>query len=186
MRASTLLAVRHCESNGQWPDAELTAAGRAQAERLAEALSSQGIARIVSSPYARARETIAPLAGRLGLAIEVDERLAERRLSPLPVDDWRAHVARSFEDLDARAAGGESGGEALARAWAAVQDALETPGSLIVSHGQLLSLVLHHIDRRFGFAEWQAMTNPDVFQIERTPDGALRFERAWPEALAQG
>jgi len=125
-------------------------------------------------------------ARRLGLTIEVDERLAERRLSPRPIDDWRGHVARSFEDLDARAAGGESGREALVRAWAAVQDALETPGTLIVSHGQLLSLVLHRIDGRFGFAGWQAMTNPDVFRFERTAGGELRFEHAQPEALARG
>ncbi len=176
-----LLAVRHCESSGQAPDAPLTAAGYAQAERLADALGSQGIARIVSSPYRRARETALPLAQRLGIEIEVDERLAERRLSPAPLAlaDWRAHVERSFREPDARAPGGESGREAVTRGWAALHDALRVDRTLIASHGQLLSLVLHRIDARFGFAGWSAMTNPDVFRIERDGEGALRFDRAW-------
>jgi len=185
-RAGTLLAVRHCESEGQAPEAALTAAGRAQADRLAEALSAQGIVRIVSSPYRRARDSIAPLADRLRLPVELDERLAEHRLSPQPIDAWREHVARAFVDLDARAPGGDSPRETLARAWAALHDALATPGALIVSHGQLLGLVLHRIDGRFGFAGWQAMTNPDVFRFERTAGGELRFEHAQPEALARG
>jgi 2,3-bisphosphoglycerate-dependent phosphoglycerate mutase len=174
-----VLVVRHCESSGQAPGASLTAKGRQQAEALARWLEESAIARIVSSPYARAVETISPFAQRRGLAVALDERLAERRLSPAPIDDWRDYVARSFAEPDARAPGGESGGEALARGWAALCDALAQPGSLLVSHGQLLALVLHRIDARFGFAAWQAMTNPDVFQIERSASGELRFARVW-------
>jgi hypothetical protein len=46
--------------------------------------------------------------------------------------------------------------------------------------------VLHSIDGRFGFADWQAMTSPDVFRIERAGNGELRFERARPQGLARG
>jgi 2,3-bisphosphoglycerate-dependent phosphoglycerate mutase len=180
--SGALIALRHCESSGQAPDAPLTETGYAQAERLAEALASHGITRIVSSPYRRARESALPLAKRLGLEIEIDERLAERRLSSTHIDDWRAYVERSFVEPEARAPGGESGGEALARGWAALHDALRSGRTLIASHGQLLSLVLHRIDARFGFAGRLAMTNPDVFRIERSAAGALHFERLWESA----
>ena len=50
--------------------------GRRQALALRE-LEGRGITRIVSSPYVRCVETVEPLATTLGLAIDVDGRLAE-------------------------------------------------------------------------------------------------------------
>jgi phosphohistidine phosphatase SixA len=50
--------------------------GRRQALVLRE-LAGRGIVRIVSSPYVRCVETVEPLATTLGLAIDVDARLAE-------------------------------------------------------------------------------------------------------------
>ena len=55
----------------------LHADGHAQARRVAERLSAEGIERIVSSPLVRARATAEPLAAALGLAIEEREDLAE-------------------------------------------------------------------------------------------------------------
>jgi 8-oxo-dGTP diphosphatase len=47
--------------------------GRAQAEALADLLRARGVQRVVSSPYVRCTQTVAPL----GLEIVPDERLAE-------------------------------------------------------------------------------------------------------------
>jgi 2,3-bisphosphoglycerate-dependent phosphoglycerate mutase len=163
-----ILLVRHCESSGQAPEAALTERGRVQAVELASRLSPLGIDHIVSSPYARARATIQPFAVRAGLPVHIDERLAERRLSPQPIDNWRDFVRSSFEDPDSRAAGGESGRETLIRGWAAIESILQEGHRLpaVVSHGQLLGLVLHSLDPGFGFAGWEAMRNPDVFLLE--------------------
>jgi phosphohistidine phosphatase SixA len=47
--------------------------GRKQAERLRDVLLAQGVTRVLSSPYVRCTQTVAPL----GLDIEADDRLAE-------------------------------------------------------------------------------------------------------------
>jgi 2,3-bisphosphoglycerate-dependent phosphoglycerate mutase len=177
---SRLLLVRHCQSSGQQPDAPLTEAGHAQAHALAERLCAFPIDRVVSSSYARARATLAPLASRLGLELELDERLVERRMSPAPIDHWREVVARSFVDPDFAVPGGESGRETLERGWKALASIFDASHALpaVASHGQMISLLLHRIDPGFGFAGWESMANPDVFLLERDGAGRLSFRRA--------
>lgn len=175
------LLVRHCETDGQWPDAGLTPRGRDQAIALADFLAAHPIDHVVSSPYARARATIEPFARRAGLPIELQEGLAERRLSVEPIAHWREVVERSFSEPDYRVDGGESAAETLARGWAALRTVLARGHRLpvVVSHGQLLSLVLHSLDPSFGFAGWAALSNPDVFLLEGTPEEGFAFRRVW-------
>jgi len=54
------------------------------------------------------------------------------------------------------------------RGVAALQDALEHPSqtTAIVNHGTIMTLMLNYFDSRFGFAEWQKLTNPDFYKIE--------------------
>lgn len=178
---SRLLLVRHCESSGQHAEAPLSARGLEQAAALATTLAAFPIERVVSSPYLRARQTIAPFAARAGLEVELDARLAERRLSPQPIAEWREVVRASFEDLAHRAPGGESGGETLARGRAALEDALARGHALtaLVGHGQHLSLLLHSIDGRFGYAGWENLSNPDLYLVDADARGVLRYARAW-------
>jgi len=55
----------------------LSRQGRLQAEALAEQLADAGVARLVSSPYARCVETLEPLARAIGTAVDEDDALAE-------------------------------------------------------------------------------------------------------------
>src|SRR5690606_115095 len=98
---------------------------------------------------------------------------AERQLSPEPIDHWREVVRLSFEDPEYCIPGGESGRATLERGRAAIEAVLAEGHRLplVVSHGQLLGLVLHAIDGRFGFAGWEALRNPDVFVLERREGG---------------
>jgi 2,3-bisphosphoglycerate-dependent phosphoglycerate mutase len=188
--ASRVLLIRHCQSNGRPEPADrLTTLGLRQAASLATHLRGFGIDGPISSPHMRARQTIAPFAAASGLALDIDDRLAERRLTSRRFTteaEWLDFVGRSFDDLDLRAPDGESAGDAQARGVAALMDALASPAELpaLVSHGQLLSLVLTGIEPAFGFAGWLGMTNPDVFLVQRRPDGGLGFSRAWPEREA--
>jgi len=133
----------------------------ARAERLAEALAPQPITRIVSSPWTRAVETARPLAGRLGLKVETDQRLTERVLSGTNLPDWMAHLQASFTDPRRALPGGESGQAARARVLAALADARASGGlPVIVTHGNLLALALG-----LDFEGWAGLRNPDVWRL---------------------
>jgi 2,3-bisphosphoglycerate-dependent phosphoglycerate mutase len=174
-----LYLIRHCAAEGQAPDAPLTGAGRKQAERLADVLHDAGIDRIISSPFRRARESIAPLARRLGLAVDIDDRLAERVLGSGFVD-WRAALRATFDDPDLCFDGGESCRVATARGVTVLEEVLhgQAQTAAIVTHGNLLALLLRHFDPRVGYAEWERLTNPDVFRAGVSQAGAI-VERVW-------
>ena len=59
-------------------DLPLTELGLKQAETLALGTKELAIDRIISSPMLRARQTAAPTARELGIAVEVDDRLIEQ------------------------------------------------------------------------------------------------------------
>ena len=178
-----LLLIRHCQSSGQTPDAELTEVGLRQAHALAGFLSGMQVDMIVSSAYRRAQQSIAPFAAASGLAIRTDHRLNERRLSESPMDNWRELIRDSFEDSDLRGPGGESAREALERAWAGLNRMLGSGYRLplAVTHGNLMALVLSSLDPSFGYKGWESLSNPDVFVLQESGDGRLMFERLWNE-----
>ena len=82
---TTLLLVRHGETD--WnaegrlqghTDLPLNERGRRQAQSLAEELAGQEIAAVYSSDLARARQTAAVVAARLGLPVAVEADLREK------------------------------------------------------------------------------------------------------------
>ncbi|MDE0160204.1 MAG: histidine phosphatase family protein [Acidimicrobiaceae bacterium] len=78
-----LLVIRHARPvrdeapEGGSADPDLADIGRRQAEATADFLIEDGIDHIVSSSMKRARRTAEPLAGRLGLAVEILDDLRE-------------------------------------------------------------------------------------------------------------
>ena len=50
---------------------------------------------------------------------------------------------------------------------------------LVVTHGNLLALVLHSLDDTFGFHGWKSLSNPDVFVLDNSGSGQMTFERIW-------
>ncbi|MFF2092387.1 histidine phosphatase family protein [Paenibacillus sp. NPDC058174] len=162
-----IYVVRHCQAEGQEPDARLTVAGAQQAEKLAYFLSNKHIDYIISSPYERAVRTITPLAEKLGIEVNKDARLAERVLSGKNHANWRDMLRKTYNDLDLCYEGGESSSMAMSRASSVVSEALNSPSEniVLVSHGNLISLLLKYYDVRVGYKEWESLSNPDVYHV---------------------
>lgn len=166
-----VLLVRHAESVYARDDARgLTDAGRSASEELADELEPFHLSAVYSSPYARAVQTVAPTARRRGLPIHELVDMRERLLSPAPLDDWLGEMARSFDDPDHAADGGETGRAAQRRAMATL-DLLRVRhpdgGRLLVaSHGNLIALILRALEPAVGFDFHQAMPNPAIYHLE--------------------
>ena len=79
----TLYLVRHAHAGDryQWDgdDVErpISPKGRRQTEAITEVLAAEPVTRVLTSPYVRCQQTVAPLADRLSVPLEVEEVLAE-------------------------------------------------------------------------------------------------------------
>lgn len=87
---ATVLLVRHGSAghHKDWdgPDDQrsLDERGRAQSRAVAAVLPAYGPGRVLSAPALRCRQTVQPLADRLGTKVEADPDLAEQSYQALP------------------------------------------------------------------------------------------------------
>jgi 2,3-bisphosphoglycerate-dependent phosphoglycerate mutase len=89
--------------------------------------------------------------------------LVERALSSSNLPNWLELLEQTFADLDLKLDGGESSREATDRAINVVN---ESPNNcVLVTHGNLMSLILKHFDDSIGFQDWQSLSNPDVYTL---------------------
>lgn len=162
-----LYLVRHCEAEGQEAEASLTARGREQAVMLAEHLQSISFDKLYSSPFTRAIQSIEPLALQLDKQITIDDRLEERKLSGEPIENWMVELEKTFEDPSYKLTGGESSLEAAKRGVEAVMDvvSLAKENAIVMTHGNLFTLILNYFDESHGFHTWKSLKNPDCFKL---------------------
>lgn len=96
---TTVLLLRHGRSTantggvlaGWSPGVDLDDRGRGQADAVAERLGGIKLSALVCSPLPRCRQTIAPLAKKLGLKVSIDRRLGECHYG-----DW---TGKAIKDL---------------------------------------------------------------------------------------
>lgn len=88
----------------------------------------------------------------------------------------------TFTNIDIAFSGGESTKQAMDRAISLIQDILklEHDTTLLITHGNLLTLILKHFDSTIGFSEWKTLTNPDMYEI--TIDEHYIIKRLWNES----
>jgi len=193
LRPLDILLVRHAEpippGTPGTPDDDrpLTDAGSLAADELAAELDAFEVTAIYSSPYARAIATVAPLATRRNLRIQLLDDLRERRLSVDPLEDWRSTLEEAWTDADFSTPGGESGRVAQRRAIATL-DLLRSRhwdgGRLVLgSHGNLISLMLQALEPSVDFAFHMAMPTPAVYRLSH--DG-LRWRIVGGHGFASG
>jgi len=185
---STLYWVRHAHT--EWtPDENrpLSAKGSEDTNRVANTLSEYPISAIYSSPALRAYQTIAPLAGRLGLSIHIEPALQERRLGKGVFEDFFKAVEVTWRNPLFAYPGGESNLTAQKRGSVVVQRLLEKhPAQHIVlsTHGNLMALVLQIFDPSVDFMFWKSLTMPDVYKLNLSQSGKRLMQRVWQEVDA--
>jgi probable phosphoglycerate mutase len=152
----SIFLIRHGETLGnasrtvQLPDNPLSARGIAQAERLAARLAHEGIARIVSSDYARAVTTAERLQRAAGVSLSFEPLLQERNFGDIRGTPY-AELGFDMFEPDYEPPNGESWAVFHARvdrAWTHVQTlAAATEGHLaVVTHGLVCrSLAARHL-----------------------------------------
>lgn len=181
----SIYLIRHAKATGQEPHAELTNEGLRQAEKLANMLAHHTITYIVSSPWKRAVQTAMPLGIATLQHIHTDERLQERILSSLDLSNWMDVLKRTYDDVDWVEEGGESSRAAAARGMVLLEELWSRPEQhgAVVTHGNLLSLLIRQYEPSFGYEEWTKLSNPDVYVLERQrSDGDLpTIRRIWTD-----
>jgi 2,3-bisphosphoglycerate-dependent phosphoglycerate mutase len=174
--------IRHCKADGQEPGARLTSEGLEQAQKLADFFFAKHVDYIVSSSYDRAIATIAPLAQKIHLNINTDARLCERILSSEVLDNWEEKLFDTFQDHEMRLPGGETSSEAMERGISVLEELVEQSANtiVVVTHGNIMCLMLRHYDKQYGFDEWKKLTNPDVFELQLLHKGEqVCIRRIW-------
>jgi probable phosphoglycerate mutase len=158
--STTVLLVRHGDNDfsgntlaGWTPGIHLNESGRRQAELLAGRLAKAQVRAIYSSPLERARETMEPLARRLGLEVHLCDALGEIRIG-----EWTGRTFRELEEDPVwqrfnrlRSTVRIPGGETMLEVQSRMVDALEEirrshPDSVVAaaSHGDPIRAVLMH------------------------------------------
>ncbi|MED3562038.1 histidine phosphatase family protein [Bacillus xiapuensis] len=175
-----IYVIRHCEAEGQSPEAQLTDRGNEQALDLSEFFSNIKIDRIISSPYKRALDSIKPLAKKSNVEVEIDRKLTERILSTKNFSDWFEKLRNTFDDIALKFEGGESSREAMERIVEVVEEAFSrnNNNTVIVTHGNLMSLLLMYFNKDFGYDNWKNLSNPDVFLLINE-NNKVTLQRIW-------
>lgn len=166
---TNILLIRHCSATGQDPDAPLTLEGLQQAKELIHYLKNYSVSKIISSPYLRAVQTIEPFAKHFDIPIHLDARLQERILSSSDLPDWMEKLEETFNNFNLKFEGGESSAEALNRIEQCLKEITVEDDSfvVVVTHGNLASLLLTSLDPNFGFEGWRNMPNPAIYKLSQ-------------------
>jgi broad specificity phosphatase PhoE len=154
---ATVYVARHGESEanreGRYQgrqDSPLSALGHQQTAALASTLSASRVACVISSPLRRCVETALPVAARLGVPLECDDRLVE-----IAHGTWEGRLRAEVEREDAARMhawrttpqhvsfnGGESLADVDARWRSFVASRLTDGDAIVVTHDILVRLAI--------------------------------------------
>ena len=153
--------VRHAQPNFENHDdfsRELSPKGLADRTLVTDYLQDKGVTAVLSSPYRRAVDTVAPLAEELGLIVVTREDFRERKVGSAWIEDFDGFTRRQWADFDYKLSDGESLREAQERNLRALREVLEQFADKTVaigSHGTALSTIIHHFRPTFALTEFE-------------------------------
>lgn len=148
----------------------LSETGKKQAEDMVDFLETLNIDSVVSSPFPRAVETLAPFVRKTNVPFKTHEGLRDQKMAPnyLPPAEFQALTAKMWQDPHYAEEGCESSDACTRRAWAALRDITHQNAGqtlLAVTHGQVVGRLLHDLDDNYGLKNWSNMRMPDMFRL---------------------
>lgn len=155
--------IRHARPNpGTHDDAtrELTEQGLRDRALVTRYLADKHIDAVLSSPYKRAVDTVAPFAAAAGLAIRCVPDFRERRVDSGWIPDFDAFCRRQWADFDYKRSDGETLREVQRRNVRALRQVLaEYAGQSVAigGHGTALCTLLNYYDASFGYEDFRQM-----------------------------
>ncbi len=156
-----------------WP---LSFKGKKEARIMSRWLVKSKAVAIYSSPQESAIETVYPLSKKLGLDINVDSRLRERKLGHEVAKVHEEKIRNVWKDFDFIPDGGESSNQAKKRILQCLHelgDYHQDASIVLSSHSFTISLLINSLNKSFGMASWKSITFPDVFRVIKTYDDLL-------------
>ncbi len=172
-----LLLIRHAlpvrrELEEGVADPELSEAGHAQAQHLADYLASEEVHAIYASPMKRAQQTAAPLASRLGLRVTLIDGVAEfdRNSSEyVPVEELKATNDPRWQQMldnswDGRDETQEEFARRVHRAMEAIIEQHSGHNVAVVCHGGVIN---SYLARVLGTRESSGFFYPNYTSIHR-------------------
>lgn len=173
-----LILVRHAESVRPTPGGPseyvrpLTGEGLRQAEELAPEIVALQPDRIVSSPYLRSIQTIAPAAAKLGLPIEHDEDVREwaGNSAPVPAAEFDDYLRRAWTDTATPAGDGESLDELDVRVATAIDRYRGDGTTILSSHGGWISRALRILGVPADLDFLREMPMPAIYIVSSSGD----------------
>ena len=195
--AARLFIARHAEAEYESPllgdlGGSLTSRGRAQARDLGDSLVGERIARIWSSPMARAVQTAEIAAARLGVEVVVREGLREFGVGDLagasgdPDPLAATFAAWVAGDLGSRIPGAESGQELVDRVRAVLEEVSDLhrgESVLVISHGGAIRCAVPHLvgNLHGRLAPEAPLGNCELVHVDGDADGWVA--RCWAGKL---
>ena len=183
-----LYFVRHAQPDMSCKDPAsrpLTELGMTDRAAVTDVLSRFAIDAVISSPYKRSYDTIAPCADAFGMEIKTDERLIEQVQGENPVPFREIQWA----DFSLCELGGEPLDKVQTRNLAALSDILrdyKDKSVVIGTHGKALGTILNYFDDSFRFAGYDSFRICLPYILRLNFDGSELVSREVLLSLERG
>ncbi|MCL2203962.1 MAG: NUDIX domain-containing protein [Defluviitaleaceae bacterium] len=177
---TTIYFIRHAEPNrardNGYTDATfpLSDKGMADCALVTHFLRDKGITAVLSSPFKRAYDTVAPFAREAGLDVRVVADFRERKITDAWLEDFKSYATRQWADFSYKLEDGESLAEVQTRNVAALGAVLrEYAGRCVAvgTHGTALSTIINHYAPTFGAEDFWDMAGRMPWAVKMAFDG---------------
>ncbi|MGN7356234.1 histidine phosphatase family protein [Paenibacillus sp. SAF-054] len=184
-----LYLVRHADSAytpGRERERGLSDQGFEDVHRVQELLRNEEMDAFYSSPYRRAVQTVNEAALAAGKQLVLVEDLRERSLAEehfcVKGEHFQDMKKRLYDNFDDAYPGGESSAEAQRRGVQAILGILDRHAGhqvVVGTHGDIMTLILNHFDRSYGYDFWRSTSMPDIYKLEFEAQQLKRVTRCW-------